>query len=112
MHVLHHPAATRRLPEPAIRVRRARSRESGACRRARGHPDRPGHYLLRRRLGPARRLARALRGIGTGARAMLGALSLLLSEPFLALTARDHRAILQAWQVLGHDVAAGGPPLA
>src|SRR5712692_6983180 len=110
MYVLHHPAAPRRLPEPAIRVSRARSRESGACRRARGHPDRPGYYLLRLRLGPARRLAPAARGLGTGARALLGALSLLLSEPGHAPPARDHCSIPQACEVHGHAAAAREPP--
>ena len=58
LHVLHHPAIAREIPQPPLRIRGARSGKSGRRRRARSHADRPGHHFLRRRSRPARRPGR------------------------------------------------------
>ena len=58
LHVLHHPAVARKIPQPPLRIRRARSGKSRRGGRARNYADRPGHHLLRRRPRPARRPCR------------------------------------------------------
>ena len=58
LHVLRDPAASRKIPQPPIRIRGARSGKSRRRGRARNFADRPGHHLLRRRPGPARRPGR------------------------------------------------------
>ena len=55
LHFLRDPAAARKIPQPPLRIRGARSGKSGGRRRARNFADRPGHHFLRRRPRPARR---------------------------------------------------------
>ena len=60
VHVLHHSAAARKIPQPAIRIGGARSGESGGSGGARNNADRAGHHFVRRRFGLRDGLAQLL----------------------------------------------------
>ena len=60
LHLLRDPAAARKIPQPPLRIRGARSGKPRGGGRARNFADRAGHHLLRRRPRPARRPAALL----------------------------------------------------
>ena len=64
VHLLRDPAVSRRLPQPALRIRGLRGHPPLPAGHPRDQPDRPGHHLLRRGFrtaGRPRRSARAPR---------------------------------------------------
>ncbi len=75
LQLLHHPPASRQIPQPAVRIGGQRSAESGCRGRARNFPDRPGHDLLRRGSRIARRPAYSARASRADRRAPLDSIS-------------------------------------